>query len=158
MNYTIKAHQTQYSGVIFRSRLEARWACFFDLVNWEWKYEPIDLEGWVPDFMVKFPCCHSECGGSHELLVEVKPYFRIEEFDGHPCMKYPCGAYIGSNYEEGLRIPADASAAFGIDPSVTSWEMGHGSGGGIDKVEDWVDGDVNAIWKRAGNIVQWIPG
>jgi hypothetical protein len=61
LKYTIKAHPTMYSGVQFRSRLEATWAAFFDLANWQWKYEPIDLEGWVPDFWVKFICGHSEC-------------------------------------------------------------------------------------------------
>lgn len=34
------ANETFYSGVTFRSRLEARWALFFDLVGWDWDYEP----------------------------------------------------------------------------------------------------------------------
>ena len=34
MNYTIKAIPTTYAGVRFRSRLEARWAAFFDLCGW----------------------------------------------------------------------------------------------------------------------------
>jgi hypothetical protein len=29
--YTVKAHPTMYNGVQYRSRLEARWAAFFDL-------------------------------------------------------------------------------------------------------------------------------
>lgn len=43
---------TLYNGVQFRSRLEARWAAFFDLCHWKWEYEPIDLNGWIPDFRV----------------------------------------------------------------------------------------------------------
>jgi hypothetical protein len=98
MKYTIKAWPTKYKGTQFRSRLEARWACFFDLAGWHWEYEPIDLKGWSPDFFVKFYCGHSECRGFHTLLVEVKPYFKIDDFNGHPCMEY---AYGGHTKEEG---------------------------------------------------------
>lgn len=66
-----KPHPTRYNGVEFRSRLEARWAAFFDILGWEWRYEPVDLEGWTPDFWLAIPCGHSEmlrapptpCGG-----------------------------------------------------------------------------------------------
>lgn len=135
-HYRIKAHPTWYRGVLFRSRLEARWAAFFDLAGWKWEYEPFDLPGWSPDFWVSFPCGHSECPDSHVLLVEVKPYFSLDEFDGHPCLDYPYGG-VGDSQ----RIPADASAAFGINPGVTWWEMGHGAGGGEETIANWVQGD-----------------
>lgn len=50
--------QTQYKGYRFRSRLEARWAVFFDAVGADWEYEPegYDLgEGlwYLPDFAVR---------------------------------------------------------------------------------------------------------
>ena len=35
----IKAIETTYKGYRFRSRLEARWAVFFDTLGIEWKYE-----------------------------------------------------------------------------------------------------------------------
>lgn len=164
MSYRIKAHPTLYRDVQFRSRLEARWACFFDLAHWKWEYEPIDLEGWTPDFRVEFPCSHSECRtwingkemnyGSHTLLIEVKPYYSIKEFENHPCMLY---GYGGLSKEEGGagRIPADASAAFGINPEVTYWEMIHGAGGGSETIHRWVFDDVNKLWKAAGNLTQW---
>lgn len=61
----MKAIPTQYGGVNFRSRLEARWAAFFDLLGWRWLYEATDLEGWIPDFTLL---------GTHSTtLVEVKP-------------------------------------------------------------------------------------
>lgn len=34
-----KAVQTEYKGYLFRSRLEARWAVFFDALGIEWEYE-----------------------------------------------------------------------------------------------------------------------
>jgi hypothetical protein len=157
-DYAIVAHPTEYHGVLFRSRLEAQWAAFFDLVGWEWEYEPLDLIRWTPDFRVTFPCGHSECNGSHVLLVEIKPYYSIDEFRGHPCMDYPYGnAYPNGLYDAAANIPADASAAFGNNPNITYWEMAHGSGGGIESINRWVDGNISELWKKAGALVQWHP-
>jgi hypothetical protein len=55
MNGTIKAIETHYKGYRFRSRLEARWAVFFDALGLDWEYEKegFDLgeHGWyLPDF------------------------------------------------------------------------------------------------------------
>lgn len=36
----IKPIQTEYRGYLFRSRLEARWAVFFDACGVDWEYEP----------------------------------------------------------------------------------------------------------------------
>lgn len=51
----MKAIETKYKGYRFRSRLEARWAVFFDALGLEWMYEPegIDLGNgvwYLPDF------------------------------------------------------------------------------------------------------------
>ena len=61
----IKAKPTTYSSAHFRSRLEAKWAAFFDLCGWRWEYEPLDLDGWVPDFGI--------VGAKGLILCEVKP-------------------------------------------------------------------------------------
>jgi hypothetical protein len=158
MAYAFAAHPTRYAGILFRSRLEARWAAFFDLVGWQWEYEPYDLVGWSPDFWVSFPCRHTECPPSHSLLVEVKPYLSLQEFKGHPCLDYPYGHKWGSNEDTpDASIPADAGAAFGINPHVTHWEMGHGSGGGDDCVENWISGDLDGLWAAAGERVRYQP-
>lgn len=65
-----KGIPTEYAGVNFRSRLEARWAAFFDLVGWKWEYEPLDLDGYIPDFVVQL---------GKPTIVEVKPIL-----PGHP--------------------------------------------------------------------------
>lgn len=36
----VQAIETRYAGCHFRSRLEARWAVFFDTLGIEWQYEP----------------------------------------------------------------------------------------------------------------------
>lgn len=60
----IAAKPTVYKDTLFRSRLEAKWAAFFDLAGWRWEYEPYDLDGWTPDFLIH---------GVHPILCEVKP-------------------------------------------------------------------------------------
>lgn len=157
MVYEFKSHPTKYAGVLFRSRLEARWAAFFDVVGFGWEYEPIDLKGWTPDFRVSIPCGHSECNGEHVLLVEVKPYHSLEEFKGHKATKFYFGFHIDENGDE-KAIPADSSAIFGVNPAVTYWEMTHGAGGGIESVGHWVHGiDVSEAWNIAGEKVQYRP-
>jgi len=64
MNGLIRAIPTYYEGTQFRSRLEARWAAFFDLAGWPWEYEPVDLNGWIPDFRLR---------GKTPALCEIKP-------------------------------------------------------------------------------------
>lgn len=53
---TIKAIDTIYKGYKFRSRLEARWAVFFDAVKVKWDYEVegFDCDGvwYLPDFIL----------------------------------------------------------------------------------------------------------
>lgn len=70
MEYTIAAKPTFYKGRKYRSRLEARWAAFFDRMTWKFEYEPVDFGSWSPDFEIIFPTLR--------LAAEVKP---IREFD-----------------------------------------------------------------------------
>jgi hypothetical protein len=77
----IPAIKTLYRGRTYRSRLEARWAAFFDLVDWRYEYEPFDLNGWIPDFVLFGKEYVGNDLLSSEVLVEVKPYSRLEQFD-----------------------------------------------------------------------------
>ena len=53
MDNEIKAIETLYNGYRFRSRLEARWAVFFDMGNIKYEYEP---EGYkLPDGTLYLP-------------------------------------------------------------------------------------------------------
>jgi hypothetical protein len=161
MTPRIAAHPTLYQSTLFRSRLEARWAAFFDLVKYKWQYEPIDFPDWVPDFLVEFPCTHSECQGawpadparpgSHRFYAEVKPYYSLEEFEKHPVSQ--------NNY--GQKYGLDGGMYLGIDPTIASAEFSHGAGGGVYCGYDlfgWVIyDDCAALWQRAGNITRWKP-
>lgn len=64
-NASLRPIPTKYAGVQFRSRLEARWAAFFDLAKWTWEFEPPEEIGWLPDFLL--------IGADHVIKVEVKP-------------------------------------------------------------------------------------
>ncbi len=153
MNHAFASRPTLYNGVQFRSRLEAQWACFFDQAKWKWDYEPMDLAGWTPTFRVEFPCGHSECSDSHVLLIDVQPFDCLAAFADRRCMDFAYGAGRKPNGEEET-IPADASAAFGISPDVTYWEMGHGAGGGVENVRNWTPFNAHELWKQAGNIIR----
>ena len=70
MEYSITPRETKYNDILFRSRLEAKWACFFDLVGWEWQYEPSEINGYNPDFIIK---AKSKSYDTNTIIVEVKP-------------------------------------------------------------------------------------
>lgn len=76
----ISAIQTEYKGYLFRSRLEARWAVFFDEAGIDWKYEVEGFQrqiggtdsensiGYLPDFYLPESGTWVEVKGSTDLL------------------------------------------------------------------------------------------
>jgi len=77
----IEPKPTVYRGVKFRSRLEARWAVYFEFnpVIDFWKYEPKTLRlperGWdyCPDFVIQY-------GSGFQSYVEVKPEIPTDSY------------------------------------------------------------------------------
>lgn len=80
----IKPIETHYKGYRFRSRLEARWAVFFDSLKIEWQYEPegfeINGKHYLPDFYLP----------EYKLYAEIKPCDQpqsvinlLQEFSNH---------------------------------------------------------------------------
>jgi len=71
----IKAIETNWKGYRFRSRLEARWAVFFEELGIKWEYEPEGFQtraGWyLPDFWLP------EMG----VWAEVKPDYASKIID-----------------------------------------------------------------------------
>lgn len=62
--YNIKPKPTFYNGIWYRSRLEARWACFFEFLRFDYEYEPEPFNTWSPDFVIHDLNCY----------VEIKPF------------------------------------------------------------------------------------
>ena len=75
------AIQTKYDGIEYRSRLEARWASFMKSLRWDFTYEPIDGDGYIPDFLVH---------GDRPLFIEVKPAMTYKDYF-EPCEKIDKG-------------------------------------------------------------------
>lgn len=63
----MKSIKTEYKGFMFRSKLEATWALFFDFIEVDWDYEPegfeLDNGEWyLPDFYIH----------NWEIYIEIK--------------------------------------------------------------------------------------
>jgi hypothetical protein len=83
---SIPAIETRYAGCRFRSRLEARWAVFFDALDLEWQYEPqgfrVGHRAYLPDFYLPHSGTWVEVKGAeseldHDLMLaaaEVLPH------------------------------------------------------------------------------------
>jgi hypothetical protein len=72
----IKAIETRYKGYRFRSRLEARWAVFFDAlgIKWEYEKEGYDLGEagyYLPDFWVNL--------GERNYIFDIKSVYPSSE-------------------------------------------------------------------------------
>jgi hypothetical protein len=69
----IKAIETRYKGYRFRSRLEARWAVFFDALGIAWEYEKqgfaLTSGNYLPDFWLP----------KHRYWIEIKGEHPSEE-------------------------------------------------------------------------------
>lgn len=120
----LKAIETQYKGYRFRSRLEARWAVFFDVlgVKWEYEKEGFDLgeagwylpDFWLPDKKVWVEIkgdapTEDECDKAQEL--EEQSQFQVLIFrnipdEGEPLVSWT-NFYFGDGRdgETGISIP-----------------------------------------------------
>ena len=178
---------TKYNGFEFRSRLEARWAAFFDLLGWHYEYEPYDLNGWIPDFALY--------GKVVEVLVEVKPFSTFEEFDltkietallhtqkeGTELLLLG-STLFASEWNEGTTIgwlgEGNITGDWEDDPGYCwgeaclnyykkKWGVIHGHSWYLDRITDVYDGDgaivkvpptqAIPLWRQASNKVKWRP-
>lgn len=87
----MKAIETLYNGCKFRSRLEARWAVFFDAAGIRYVYEPQGFElddgtYYLPDFYLPELCSRH---GEHGIYAEIKgeltrgDIHKAEQFSRH---------------------------------------------------------------------------
>lgn len=100
----MKSIPTVYHGYRFRSRLEARWAVFFDTVGVVWEYEPegFDLGSsvwYLPDFKLHNVTRRGQEEAS-DLWVEVKGVL-----DDESLQKVSRFAYGGDDYSDRIQNP-----------------------------------------------------
>lgn len=120
-NNPIKAIETQYNGYRFRSRLEARWAVFFDTFGAKYRYEDQgyqlpDGTRYLPDFIVE-----------GRLVVEVKGVDR-------QLLVWPQGA-VWPEIEKARAFAQTKRnvivCAGEIVPAMTVWSLGMAEGEGV---------------------------
>ena len=179
---TSPAIPTMYRGIRMRSRLEAKWAYFMDGLGWKWEYEPIDLNGWIPDFVIVTP--------GAPVLVDVKPIFKrdaaIEEKivraighdnivskyealilaaapfsneEGMPCIGWfvdiaadPTTLEDGPYWDEAV-ITNNPDNSYGFVSLYMHWRDRIGCT--YSKVYDARPHDIQQRWNLATNFVQW---
>ncbi len=164
---------TVYRGVQFRSRLEARWAAFFDLLGWKWEYEPIDLPGWIPDFRLDTRPRPVAGLGAREFLVEIKPDRNTEDLRHHIPKLIRARAHMPILLLGGLPYldKEESFPRWGYTLSPGAPTLGWDkivSGSrpwffcpqavSLDLTETGVDREtaaIDALWIEAGNAVQW---
>jgi len=87
----IKPIETIYKGRRFRSRLEARWAVYFDVVGIKWEYEK---EGYnlgdgifyLPDFWLPQASMWAEVKGRELTEIEIEKIKRLVNGTDYPCL------------------------------------------------------------------------
>lgn len=131
---SIKPIETVYNGYRFRSRLEARWAVFFDAVGIEYQYEPEgfildDGTKYLPDFyMPRF-----------NIYAEIKP---SRASDDGKAEKFAFGFSHGEGVGGCLicyGLPSNHNLRF-----VSGCELDEGGGGCWDSE----DGDFNVCFRE----------
>ena len=174
------AKPTIFRGVIYRSRLEAKWAAMFSLLRWEFQYEPENLRGWLPDFLIQ--------QGRHILYVECRPAYaqgevrdRIERaivdggaaFSAMMVGEMPTygrfGASLGEAFTDlsggyepifgwdtaDLTVPRrQSSPAYSLEISSGAPLLGGGNTCGKDRVEADL-GHALSLWAKACNEVRF---
>jgi hypothetical protein len=158
---------TLYNGVKFRSRLEARYAAFFDELDWRWKYEALELDSYLPDFLILFekrPLLF-EVKGFDEELRAAQLKIEMSGWDGDSLIA--CGDVDGQTIghvniaHPELRTWEEADVFFCINCGRVAVAAGGGSwrcrhcGAREGHVGSY---DPEEAWNKAGNRVQWSPG
>lgn len=112
MSKSIKPIETTYNGYRFRSRLEARWAVFFDTLGIVYEYEPegFELESgkrYLPDFLVRCYGLGEATNKAFDLYVEVKG--KMSEYDLEKIEEF----YLAGNL---VYVVGSLRPLFSVDP------------------------------------------
>ena len=129
---TLQAIPTVYSDHQFRSRLEARWAVFFDALGVRWNYEAegYDLPSgrYLPDFWLP----------DHKLHFEVKPRTSPEAFDkccdlamltgypvvmslGQPAHPVESGRLLETDGQMGVKVFDETDGEWWVQWDTAAW-------------------------------------
>ncbi len=104
----MKALETSYANCRFRSRLEARWARFFDKADVEWEYEKegylIEDKPYLPDFWLPYYGVFIEIKGDTPSVQEKDLVIGLRDLTGYASLIFHGlpGQYVGhmAGYDE----------------------------------------------------------
>lgn len=182
----VKPIETEYNGYRFRSRLEARWAVFFDAIGAKWEYEPEGFQlkdgtRYLPDFLL-----HGVRGrGANEvgdIYIEIKGVLTQEDL--HKIEMFPMpiiifGQIPDATWKEGFYSDGTHYAYWAFDYNKDDndnfynllysegddyWtEPVAGKGGGLvldypDNPYDFVDGGLTAEAYKAARQARFEHG
>lgn len=94
-----------YKGINFKSRLEAKWAAFFDRCGWRWEYGPAPFSGWAPTFRLT--------GAKEVIFVAVLPVLDFPQGAASKIEKSDCTTDV---LILGTQIPVQQKDDYGIEP------------------------------------------
>lgn len=101
----LKSIQTFYKGHKFRSRLEARYAIFFDEIGWEWLYEfegfHLKSGNYLPDFFLP----------KMDMFAEVKPK-ELNELEMKKCLELSNGEYTDGKKHKVILLEGSPSLKY----------------------------------------------
>lgn len=141
----MKAIETKYKGYRFRSRLEARWAVFFDALGLQWEYEPqgFDLgfgELYLPDFWLPDLGAWIEIKGKQPTKFEIRKVEKLAFGTGNTVV---LAVGLPESYEaENLQVFtwAFGDSSGGLEYLGRAWFVHDGTGLKIDSQDLRIDG------------------
>lgn len=137
----IKPIETVYNGYRFRSRLEARWAVFFDALGIQYEYEKQGYAlsngaFYLPDFWLPSQGCFVEIKGQHLTTTERENIVQLALGANKNVFAYgPLGTPNGPDWD-----------AFTWQPGIWADGFGHGFVHYADALTVCSDGDPHCAW------------
>ena len=177
----IKAIETRYAGCRFRSRLEARWAVFFDTLGIRWEYEPegflvgFDQRPYLPDFRLPGLNVWVEVKGDRNLFDWQLMLDAVDWGHGLPGMENTLGDHGGLlllsdiprepqwfpilQHQKGVSVCAAQFAAGEIFVGPDGLGYGESTWGNVEShfvesVQMIFDASRTTVWKGH----DWVPG
>lgn len=120
MTTQIKPIETRYNGRFFRSRLEARWAVFFDAIHQPWLYESEGFDlgeagRYLPDFFLPKQKCWIEIKGTNPTRDEERKARALAIYADMPVYIFigNVGHQVNEGYPPGNSNAGEGALIFG---------------------------------------------
>lgn len=136
---------TKYNGTTYRSRTEARWAVFLDLLGIGYEYEPFDANGYIPDFVLI---------GGRPLLLEVKPDVTLDDLATY---RPKITSALRGVWKGDIMIVGSTPFPEAAGRRWNQWgDDCHPSGGLMGEVDE-VDEELAELLSGGGTPAEWSP-